>query len=37
MADVRDSNAVLIVSDGDSVDRPSNVQFMQEQQREDVG
>ena len=34
-ADVRDSNAVLVVSEGLSVDRPNNLQFVQEQQRED--
>ena len=35
VADVKDSNTVLIVSDGGSVDRPSNLQFVQEPQRED--
>ena len=35
VAAVRDSIAVLVVSEGLSVDRPNNLQFAQEQQRED--
>ena len=32
---VRDSNAVLVVLEGSSVDRPNNLQLVQEQQKED--